>query len=543
MLSLIEMSLYGGVLTLVVMAVRLAANRLPKATLRLLWAVVLGRLLLPLRIPSPASIYTAADRLGRAAGHPGLLLDGTRAAAQTTEAVSPVLLIWGAGAVVLALLFLACHLRGRRSYRESLPAEHPYIRQWQAGHRLRRPVQVRVSDQIGSPLTYGILWPVILLPKSLDWDDTQGLAFVLAHETAHIRRFDALGKWLLAAALCLHWFNPLVWAMYLLANRDLELACDEAVVREYGRQSRASYAMTLVGMEERRSAFAPLESGFSKNALKVRITSILHSRQATLLNVCAALAVVVLVAVVFATSSPNGTEPYAATEVVKGVTAVQGTAVHTWDGGLGVLEDGLAQAFGSDSAEEQAGQLMEALFTEDYAGLSIAEFNRRVYAELNDDESGGMMPLYELVLSTLPESDSRASFLRNTVNASLTEYLARLTEAYSGERSDPEFTAVASASQRKKVFGQTVESTLRADYSFTYRILDQDGLTVGERDSFLQSVMGAAQDCLEEQAVQEGGEEAFREALERTAAGISNGKIEFTGCRVDHVELSGGDAF
>ena len=83
------------------------------------------------------------------------------------------------------------------------------------------------------------------------------LAFVLTHEMAHIRRFDALSKLLLAAAACLHWFNPLVWVMLVLANRDLELSCDAAVVRLYGAEARAPYARTLLELEARRSRFLP----------------------------------------------------------------------------------------------------------------------------------------------------------------------------------------------------------------------------------------------------------------------------------------------
>ena len=83
------------------------------------------------------------------------------------------------------------------------------------------------------------------------------LRYVLEHEFVHIRRFDALWKLLLLAAACAHWFNPLVWVMYVLANRDLELSCDETVVRRFGG-ARASYARVLIGMEAEKSGFAPL---------------------------------------------------------------------------------------------------------------------------------------------------------------------------------------------------------------------------------------------------------------------------------------------
>ena len=174
--------------------------------------------------------------------------------------------IWIAGAVLLAAFFLVGHLRGRRVYSASLPVEQPFAKAWLEENRIRRPVQIRYSDRIESPLTYGFLWPVLLVPADMDWADEETAAFILSHEMSHIRRFDAFTKWLLAAALCIHWFNPLVWAMYILANRDLELACDEAVIRQYGMQACPSYALALLGMEEKRNRLSPLASSFSKSA-------------------------------------------------------------------------------------------------------------------------------------------------------------------------------------------------------------------------------------------------------------------------------------
>ena len=116
---------------------------------------------------------------------------------------------------------------------------------------------------------------MILLPSALEGGTGRPL-LVLAHEMAHVRRFDALTKWLLAAVLCLHWFNPLVWAMYVLAGRDLELACDEAVVRQYGR-GPARLCPGLGGMAEQHGGFG-LDQQLSKNALTERITAIMKAK-------------------------------------------------------------------------------------------------------------------------------------------------------------------------------------------------------------------------------------------------------------------------
>src|SRR5699024_8410929 len=100
---------------------------------------------------------------------------------------------------------------------------------------------------------------------TMDYTDTRRLKYVLTHELIHIKRFDMLAKYVLVAALCIHWFNPLVWVMYILANRDLELSCDEAVVKTFGENEKSSYANTLISLAESRNRWIPLYSNFSKN--------------------------------------------------------------------------------------------------------------------------------------------------------------------------------------------------------------------------------------------------------------------------------------
>ena len=116
------------------------------------------------------------------------------------------------------------------------------------------------AGRISSPLTFGVLRPVILVPKKTDWTDETALRYVLEHEFVHIQRFDVLSKLLLIAAVCVHRFNLLVWVMYVLANRDLELSCDETVLRRFGGDVRAAYARVLIRMEAARGGTA-VETG------------------------------------------------------------------------------------------------------------------------------------------------------------------------------------------------------------------------------------------------------------------------------------------
>ena len=195
-------------------------------------------------------------------------------------------------------------LRFRREYETALPIDTPFIAEWLQSHKMIRPVRIRQFDRITAPLTYGIFRPVILLPKGMDWSDEKQIQFVLEHEFTHIKRFDTAWKWLLAVSLWIHWFNPLVWGMYVFANRDMELSCDEAVVRTFGAAQKSSYARALIKLEERRSKYALLYNNFSKDAIKERIHAIMKLRNVSVAGIAAAVLLVIVAVIIFATSGP-----------------------------------------------------------------------------------------------------------------------------------------------------------------------------------------------------------------------------------------------
>ena len=116
----------------------------------------------------------------------------------------------------------------------------------------------------------------------------------------HICRYDTALKFLTAIALCIHWFNPMVWVLYILFNRDIELACDECVISRFG--GRSAYARMLISMEERKNRFAPFCNNFSKNAIEERIKSIMKMKKASVITLVLACIVVVGTVGVFATS-------------------------------------------------------------------------------------------------------------------------------------------------------------------------------------------------------------------------------------------------
>ena len=211
-------------------------------------------------------------------------------------------IIWAAGLLFCTAYFTCAYLRCYREFQMSLPINEGMLRNWYSTHPLKRKLSVRQSDQIDSPLSYGIWHPVILLPKSTKWEDGFQLRYVLEHEYVHIQHFDAAIKLLAAAALCVHWFNPLVWLMYIFFNRDLELYCDETVIRRFGEEEKSAYAMTLIELEEEKSGVVLLGNSFSKNAIEERIRAIMKIKKMSLLACGMAAVLVGGITLLFATS-------------------------------------------------------------------------------------------------------------------------------------------------------------------------------------------------------------------------------------------------
>ena len=337
-MSIVQMSLYASLLVVAVVLIRCAAlNRLPKTMFLILWGVTLLRLLAPLSIPAPFSFFSLMNQFLRETpaiisqpyrestlpiDEPVLPLmesvaftaapaptDIIAAAALRTPAepekhlFSPLMIVWFLGMLAALLFFALVYARNYRELRYALPIrDDRFLTEWLKGHRLWRGINLLLSDRITTPLAVGLLRPRIILPKSMSIENEEQLHYVLMHEYYHIRRFDALWRGLLTGALCLHWFNPLVWLMYILANRDLELSCDEMSVRYCGEASKTNYALTLISMAEKNRVLISLYSNFSKNAVEERVISIMKIKKRSFISILAALLVVIVTTLAFATT-------------------------------------------------------------------------------------------------------------------------------------------------------------------------------------------------------------------------------------------------
>lgn len=280
----------GALILLTALLRRFAGSRLPRRTYIALWDIAALRLLIPVGLPRSGGTIAAytlqtasesslqAETVTADAVYTQALPGTAEPAFQLSETVRAVLpVIWAVVALGLALYFAAAYIRSTRAFAQSLPDDDPRCVAFLKAHPTRRRVQIRVSGGVASPLSYGLLRPVILLPKDMNRD---GLNFVLEHEMMHIRALDAWRKLLVLAALCLHWFNPAVFLLFLLVNRDMELLCDERVLAQCATSSKRAYALTLLDMEAARSA-APTMSCFRMTGIEERILAMKNVRKNT----------------------------------------------------------------------------------------------------------------------------------------------------------------------------------------------------------------------------------------------------------------------
>lgn len=338
------MAFYGSIMIAAVLVLRgLLKNRLPKFVFPALWGVVLLRLLIPFSLSSPLSMkvpefalsfpYTereaATVEVSPVEDLP-ILQHGissvqnedivTTAMPETIalEAISQephtsyfidartILLLYLAGALVTAGILLAQKYSYSRRLKNALLIEHnetinTLLREMDMGHIL-----VFTNDEIASPLVCGLLAPRIYLPTRMDFGSTELLRHILSHETMHIRRKDNWLKTVMLVALCIHWFNPLVWILSRYLASDLEMACDEAVLRRYdhgdeAEENKKNYAMSLLAIAVSGSRQTLLYSAFSKTEVEKRIQNVLHYRKASALLLALSVCLLVSGSVVLAT--------------------------------------------------------------------------------------------------------------------------------------------------------------------------------------------------------------------------------------------------
>ncbi len=297
MISLLKVSLIGGIMILVITGVRaLLQNCLHRTVFLVLWLLTALRLAVPVVVPSTASIYNflwqdsgyviveisptilASDSLTSPENMVPVDIEGAPSESAPVTVYpadgdsicveqSPPLhgdiivqVVWLSGCGICFLYVTRIHIRARRRYRFALPEEGPAF---------LGKIRLKRSDEISAPLVYGFFRPVILLPVDFPEKDTPEYEHVLHHELTHVHSGDLWFKLGMLLVTCVHWFNPLVWLMLHLSTQDLEIRCDARVIRKLGKKK--AYAMTLVQAEVKRSHhFAEAAFAFSLTELRLK---------------------------------------------------------------------------------------------------------------------------------------------------------------------------------------------------------------------------------------------------------------------------------
>ena len=326
-LKLLNLSISASWLVLAVLVLRLISKRSPKWVNVLLWGIVALRLVLPFSIESALSLIPSAETVSPAAVQfdpaPTItsgvsVIDNAvnpslseHFSAVPTASVNPLYVwteiagwVWLIGLGAMLLYALVSYLRLRRRVSVSLPVQdHIYL-----------------CDAISSPFILGVVKPHIYLPSDLDEVQRQN---VLAHEQAHLARRDHWWKPLGFALLAVYWFNPVLWLAYTLLCRDIELACDERVIRTMDESAVKTYSTVLLACSMPRKAVITCPLAFGEVGVKERVRNALHYKKPAFWVVAASVAVCVVVAVCFLTDPEHETMKWAKNLRVDDVVRVE----------------------------------------------------------------------------------------------------------------------------------------------------------------------------------------------------------------------------
>lgn len=303
---ILNMSMTGSIVILLVMLARLILKRSPKIFSYALWAVVLFRLLCPVAFNAPVSVLNALEPKVQEASESTSVIyfipaevnqnpdftfvpadnqSGTEPAPAEESAHTRLDLmtvasyVWLAGTGIMIAYNVIQYVRLRLKLIGAMAYRGNVYR----------------ADYIDTPFVMGILSPKIYLPSDVPMNERK---YIIAHERHHISRFDHIIKLLAYSALCIHWFNPLVWAAFILAGKDMEMSCDEAVIRKMGSQIRADYSASLLRLATHKKIIAGMPLAFGEGDTKGRVMNMAKWKKPKLWVslTCLLLCVTILVA-------------------------------------------------------------------------------------------------------------------------------------------------------------------------------------------------------------------------------------------------------
>ena len=400
-LKVLNMSISASWIVLVVLLLRLLLKKAPRWITVLLWGIVAVRLICPVTIESVLSLIPSAETVS-----PDIMMDWTpqidTGIPVLNNAVNPV--ISGsfapspmASANPLQIwipVFSVFWLAGM-----ALMLLYTLISCWRVKRKVRTAVLLREniyqSDAVGSPFVFGVIKPKIYLPMQMNEQDME---LVIAHEQAHIRRKDHLWKPLGFLILTLHWFNPLLWLGYVLLCRDIELACDEKVIKELDTEQKADYSQALLTCSVNRHTIAACPLAFGEVGVKERIKAVFHYKKPAFWLVAVAIVVCIVAAVCFLTNPASDTliniEDYTLNSLQEETVAVwtsNGEAYHS----VGTVDQDILQQLSEirisrkeislNRGEDRDKSYTLVLQSEEDAAPTIDSYLKGLYIHFNSD--------------------------------------------------------------------------------------------------------------------------------------------------------------
>ena len=295
-IKLINLSIYASILVAVVLLLRLVSRRSPKWVICLIWALVGIRLVVPFSIQSSFSLLPQSEPVSSTAlfktvspsqAQEGIVSSG---AASVTEAsrsgISSVFhilsYIWLFGVILMLLYGVISYIVLRKTLRTATLYDDG----------------IRQSEKVDSPFVLGFLRPTIYIPYTLFGKD---LEYVLSHEKTHIRRKDHLWKPAGFLLLSVYWFNPAIWLAYAALSKDIELACDESVIRSLDKDERKNYSRALLNLSIRQKLITACPVAFGKTAVRNRVDHVMNYKKPALWSVVIMIACCVAVGICFMT--------------------------------------------------------------------------------------------------------------------------------------------------------------------------------------------------------------------------------------------------
>ena len=313
--AVLDISLIAGIFILIVAVLRVLFNRSPKWTRYFLWFLVALRLACPAFIESEWSIIPKkALYISNAFETVQYSVEGSGNISQDTDVLGVLSVIWLIGITLLLIRLIVENVKIYRKTQSAVSADR--LKKEYGAYDWMKNNNIFFLDGIGTSFTKGLFKPVIYVPTNSCPDDIDS---IIAHEQVHIRRKDLLWKQIGYLIATFYWFNPIVWFGYILFINDIELACDEKVVRNMNDEDRKKYLLTLIRSNENSSKYEFSTVAFGKMPIRRRLKEIMNIKK---VSICAAV-ITVLVGIgvsIFFFTRPSTEEKAHANEIVEKVT-------------------------------------------------------------------------------------------------------------------------------------------------------------------------------------------------------------------------------